>query len=341
MSKFIKFFSAGIIIVSSLTALADEIKTIVFKAAHGPYQVISKPLNEFKNEVEAKSKGRIKVELIIPDLQKETNQAAVKKTYDDVKNGTIQMSQIYTGLMAEYEKDFRALELPFIFKDHDHAFNVVDGEIGKNLLAKLEKSSPLKGLGYTYCGGYRLIASSKKRLNKLDDFKGLKMNIGSSMSASIMNELGADVVRSVSKENISEALAQKTIDAYDTVYPRYFHGNEFKTAQIANDIPFNTQFTVLLMNKKFFKSLSKADQLIVESAAQKASLHERKMAIQIAEDVKANASKYGIEMVRMSETEKSKLVEKLELVDWSKKQNISAEIIEKIKSLEMKKISAN
>lgn len=341
MFKLIHFFSAVIVILFSVTSNADKTKTIVFKAAHGPYQVISKPLNEFKNEVEAKTNGRIKVELIIPESQKETNQASVRKTFDDVKSGAIQMSQIYTAYMATYEKDFQALELPFVFKDHDHAFSVVDGEIGKNLLAKLESASPLKGLGYTYCGGYRMIASNSVHINKLEDFKGLKINAGTNMSFSIMKELGANPVKTVSKENIAEALKQKTIDAYDTVYPRYYHGNEYKTARVANDISLNTQLTVLVMNKQFFSSLSKADQLIVEEAARKASLLERKMAIDVATDVTSNAKKYGIELVVMSPAEKAKLVEKLDQVDWSKKHNISAEIIEKIKALSPKKLTSN
>lgn len=332
-------FSTSVIAGEKQKSKSPTSKVIHFKAAHGPYQVVLKPLTVFKEEVEKLTQGRIKVELSIPENAKDTNQAAVTKTFNDVVSGKIEMSQLYTSYMSNYEKDFLALEIPFILKDHQHAFEVVDGDIGKSLLAKLESQSPIKGLGFTYCGGYRMIGSKRVKINTVEDFAGLKINAESKMSRSALAELGAINIPTIKKESVLAALEKNDVDAYVSVYPRYFHGNEYKTAKIANALDFNTQFTVLVINKKFFSTLSKKDQEIVAFAAQKASAKERQLAVEVAEDVIKNASQHGIEVVTMSADEKARLVKKMDNVDWAKKHGFSSEIVEKIRSLAKPKMT--
>lgn len=306
-------------------------KVIRFQAAHGPYEVIIKPLKLFKEEVETLTQGKIKVELVIPDTLLESNQAHVTKVFNAVQAGEIQMSQLYSTYMSNFEKDFLALEVPFIFKDHKHAFDVVDGEVGKHLLARLEAKSSLKGLGFTYCGGYRAIGSKDYKLSKLEDFKNLSVHADSFMNESALEELGAKILPKVSKETLMSQIAAGKVPSYVTVYPRYLYWKEFEAAPVLNALDFSTQFTVLVINKKFFNALSKKEQEIVSFAAQKASLKERQVAIENAEEVLKNSQKYGIDLVVMSPAEKDRVKAALESVNWSKKHGISSNILSKIK----------
>lgn len=334
-------FSAAL---EAKTATAKEKKshfTLRFKAAHGPYEVISKPFYAFKKEVEEKTHGRVAVEVLIPKSLAESNFDHVKKTHEELAAGKIQMSQLYTTYMTQYERDFFALDFPFMMDSHQHAFSVVDGSVGQDLLASLEKNSPLVGLGFTYCGGYRMMASQNTSIHKLEDFQGLRLNIESPVSKSVFTELGASVLPRVSKENLMKFVQSKKTDGYETVYPRYFHWGEFKTANIVNALNLTTQFTVLVLNKKFFNSLSKNDQAIVKSAAEKAIHYERQLAIATESEVLDNATKHNLTIVKMSEFEKSRLVQKINSVDWAKKFGVSEDILKKIKSLSPQKLTAN
>ena len=86
------------------------------------------------------------------------------------------MSQMYTTTLGEFNKDLFVLDMPFLFRSHEHAAQVLEGQIGQSLMAGLAKSSNIQGLAFTYSGGYRMIAATKA-LKTVDDFKDVRIRI--------------------------------------------------------------------------------------------------------------------------------------------------------------------
>lgn len=316
----------------------SEPKVIKFFAAHGPIEVITKPLKIFKQEVEEKTQGRIKVELVISDSGQDYNLKTEKEVLRLIQNNEYQMSQLYTKSLVQFEKNFSVLEVPFLFKDHEHSFATVDGEIGKELFAGLEKNSNLKGLGYTYSGGYRFISTKNKEIHRMEDFKGLKIAAGTEASSKILNKLGIINFKNLEKIEIRGLVRTDKIDGLVTVFPRYFHNSEYKISSIANEIFFNIQFTALTINKQFFNSLSESDQKIIQESAQKISVMERKIAVDIANDVDANGKNYGIKVVRMTPAENRRITDYLNQFDWVKELNINADILKRIKEIKKSEV---
>ena len=66
------------------------------------------------------------------------------------------MSQTYSTVLGKLYNRLWALDLPFLFRSHQHAAAVLDGPIGSELLAGLVPSG-LRGLSFTPIGGYRII----------------------------------------------------------------------------------------------------------------------------------------------------------------------------------------
>jgi TRAP-type C4-dicarboxylate transport system substrate-binding protein len=88
---------------------------------------------------------------------------------DLMEQGKIEMSQMYTTWLAEgIEHDMLALEMPFIFEDHDHAARVLEGPVGEGLLEKITEKSNVRGMAFTYSGGFRNIIVDKP-VTGLDD----------------------------------------------------------------------------------------------------------------------------------------------------------------------------
>ena len=80
-------------------------------------------------------------------------------------------------------------DLPYLIPDAETVDRVTDGEIGRNLFAKLEPKG-LKGLAY-WDNGFKQF-SANRPLHKPEDFRGLKMRIQSSkVLEAMMRELGA------------------------------------------------------------------------------------------------------------------------------------------------------
>jgi TRAP-type C4-dicarboxylate transport system substrate-binding protein len=136
--------------------------------AHEPLSLFvraAKDFQEFVNAAQSAEKIEIEVMTLSEYSQKYNNGVIVTKhdLLDLMEQGKIEMSQMYTTWLAEkYEHDLLALDMPFIFEDHDHATRVLEGEVGEFLLNKITEKSNVRGMAFTYSGGFRNILSSKK-----------------------------------------------------------------------------------------------------------------------------------------------------------------------------------
>ncbi|MEI3580938.1 MAG: TRAP transporter substrate-binding protein DctP [Acutalibacteraceae bacterium] len=62
-------------------------------------------------------------------------------------NGTYEFVLNSSGLFANISEDFNIFDLPYLFSSNEHAYAVLDGEIGQSALDSLEEYG-MVGLGY-------------------------------------------------------------------------------------------------------------------------------------------------------------------------------------------------
>ena len=135
--------------------------------AHEPLDLFERAAVDFQNLVnEAQSAEKIEVEVMTLSEYSERYNDGVEVTKHDLldlmEQGKIEMSQMYTTWLAEdIEHDMLALEMPFIFENHDHATRVLEGEVGEELLDKITEKSNVRGMAFTYSGGFRNIITDK------------------------------------------------------------------------------------------------------------------------------------------------------------------------------------
>jgi TRAP-type C4-dicarboxylate transport system substrate-binding protein len=154
----------------------SETTKIRWVIAHEPLDLFLRAAVDFQNFVnEAQSAEKIEVEVMTLSEYSERYNDGVKVTKHDLldlmEQGKIEMSQMYTTWLAEeYNHDMLALEMPFIFEDHDHATRVLEGEVGEYLLDKTTQNSNVRGMAFTYSGGFRNVITDKK-VSSLADLK--------------------------------------------------------------------------------------------------------------------------------------------------------------------------
>lgn len=142
--------------------------TIRWVIAHEPLSLFVRAAKDFQQYVnEAQSAEKIEVEVMTLSeySEKYNDGVAVSKhdLMDLMEQGKIEMSQMYTTWLAEdIEHDMLALEMPFIFENHEHATRVLEGEVGEGLLEKITEKSNVRGMAFTYSGGFRNIITNKK-----------------------------------------------------------------------------------------------------------------------------------------------------------------------------------
>ncbi|MFT7058141.1 MAG: tripartite ATP-independent transporter DctP family solute receptor [Pseudorhodobacter sp.] len=87
--------------------------------------------------------------------------------------GSLDVVITSTGPLGNFVPEVFALDLPFLFRDYDHARKTLDGEIGQELLAKIGENN-LIGLAWSE-NGFRHVTNSQHEVRTPADLQGLKL----------------------------------------------------------------------------------------------------------------------------------------------------------------------
>ncbi len=121
-----------------------------------------------KNEVETKSGGKIKVEILTDGVM-----GTAKDVLEAVQLGTVQMAMNTAAYTQNVVPEHGIYNLPYLFKDRKTWQEFSYGPLGQELGAKIEKRG-LKFLTWNSAGG-RGIVNRRRPLARPADFTGLKI----------------------------------------------------------------------------------------------------------------------------------------------------------------------
>lgn len=182
---------------------------------------------------------------------------------------------------------FAVLDLPFLFDSHDHLATVLDGEIGEKLCEDLGRETGVKGLGFTYSGGYRIVGANHP-INNIDELKFLDI-VTTPMSAVFFSKF-AKTARSRHSTAISDiANIAEQGGAVETTYLRFSGKHVLKT----NHSMF---LTTIMIAEEFFNTLTEEQQVAFKKAAKIVAKLERQWSIEDAETYERTAEEKGIEI---------------------------------------------
>lgn len=274
------------------------IKWIIF---HQPVDIFLRTANAFSEEISQLTNNRINVEVYtLDDYCKKFKDQLSIHPMALIESGETQMSQMYTNDLAEARAtDFYALELPFLFRSHDHATKVMEGSIGENLLNNtLPSTTKVRGLAFTYSGGYRVMASSKK-IRSADDLKGLNIGVRTNpIYADMAKAFGCESTSIVESDVEDTKKLRTKINTIETTLPRYVVEADRKVHKHIVNTAHSLFLTTLIINENFWNSLSIDDQISMRKAALNSARKERNWSIEdakkIAED-KQEQEKLGIQ----------------------------------------------
>lgn len=288
-------------------------KNIKWVIAHEPIGLFLKVAEDFAAKVNAKAKGKYHIEVLsLTDYSNKYNdgkRVTKNDLMDLINSGAIEMSHIYTTWLADYNKDLHALDLPFLFKDHDHATRVLDGDIGRSLLNTVSNNSNIHAMSYTYSGGFRIVPANF-RADTVEAWQGKKVRTSRSpVAVDTFKLLGAQPFEGIALEEMNAAADQGIIEAGESTYVRVFPLDQHKSFDVVNDTAHSLFLTSIITNKDFFAGLDMHDQAVFSEAAAEAALIERKTSVADIPNILAECEQNGVEVVRMNDKELVKFQE--------------------------------
>jgi tripartite ATP-independent transporter DctP family solute receptor len=275
-------------------------RTIRWVLAHEPYDLFLRAAEKFAAEVSEKTHGEIAIEVLgLTEYTKKYLNGQELDRYkikDLVDNGTIEMSQMYTTTLGLTDPDMFVLDMPFLFRDHAHVARVLDGEIGQQLMASLAEKSEIKGLAFTYSGGFRAIIGNRV-IEAVEDLEGMKVRVAHSpVAEATMRAFGAEPVV-IPIENLADALGEKVVDSGESTYPRIYSMRQNETATVINHTEHSLFLTTIIMNKGLWNSLTVEQQQIFAEAAISAAHVERAESLEDIDRTRTRAKLDGIQVV--------------------------------------------
>lgn len=194
------------------------------------------------------------------------------------------------------------LDMPYLFATNEEAYEVLDGEIGQELLGTLEEAG-LKGLAYAE-RGFRNVTTSVRPINNAEDLKGLKLRVmENEVYTATFKALDVNAVPMAWAEALT-AMQQGTIEGQENPvnvmysYKLWEYGQKYATFD-----RHSYATAIITMSLDVFNTLDEATQEIFKQSAQEAAEYERAwVAEQEADQIQALKDN-GMEIVENPDVE--------------------------------------
>ena len=187
-------------------------------------------------------------------------------------------------------REFELFDLPYLIPDAETVDRVTDGDIGRNLFAKLEPKG-LKGLAY-WDNGFKQF-SANRPLRKPEDFRGLKMRIQSSkVLEAMVRELGA-LPQVMAFSEVYSALQQKVVDGTENPLSNLYTQKMYEVQSNLTISDHGCLVYAVITNRKFWEGLPADIRAQLEKAMAEATRYERDIAKKENDDALAAVKASG------------------------------------------------
>lgn len=266
---------------------------VVIKFAHSGSTLMDDPqnmaMNHFANILQERSKGYYKVETYPGKQLGDT-----KTILENIQMGVIEMGDIESGPTSSFVQEEMLWDLPYLFRDLDHAHAVLQGPIGEEMKKKWQEIG-VRCLDYND-GGFRYFTNSVRPIVTPDDMKGLKIRVMESpIMIATINGFGASAVPMAFAE-VYTALQQGAIDGQENPFNVIFTQSYF---EVQKHLSFSEHFYYLrhyMINDDFFNAQPEEMQkLILQCAKEACALQREECAKAQAKYKQELQEKYGMQ----------------------------------------------
>jgi tripartite ATP-independent transporter DctP family solute receptor len=263
-------------------------------------------------KLEKATNGRLSVAMY-PSMQL----GGEKEAIEQAQVGAIAFARVSVGALGPVVDDLNVFNLPYVFRNTEHAQKVMDGPIGKELLDKVTNSGKgIVGLCWMDAGA-RSFYDTKHPIKNMADLKGLKVRVmGNPMFVDMANSMGANGI-AMGYDQVFTSLQTGVIDGAENNPPSFVFDNHYQVAKFYTIDEHLIVPEMLVMSKKIFDSLSKDDQALLMKFSREAQMEERKLWEVYEKQAMDKAKANGVQVIQISAADKKQLQDAVKPV-WDK-----------------------
>jgi len=188
---------------------------------------------------------------------------------ESLKAGSVDMTIIDTGTLANYNPAAGILDMPYLFASKDQAIEAVSGEIGQDFMQMVTETTGIHPISIQTIA-FRNTLLKDKAISSLADFKGVKVRIPENPSIeACFSAVGATPVAIPS----GEAYTSVQTGVVDGLEGNVEYINQMKFYEVANTLTWTEHvmtFTAFCISDSVYQGLSADQQAAIDEAAAEA-----------------------------------------------------------------------
>lgn len=270
--------AAAVLHASTGVALAQTPFNLRFASYAPEGDVFDRAAQRFAEEAARLTGGRVKVTVF-----RSNSLGSNREALEMAKVGSVDFVIAGSTHVSRYAPVLISVSFPYMWKDADTMFRLLDGDVGKRL-HELVARQGLQVLGW-WENGFRHVSNSRRPIVKPEDIRGLKLRtLPSPVHVAFFRKLGA-IPTPMDWAEVMPALQQGVIDGQENppavMYPyRVFEFQKFYSLTGHSNDP-----TMFVMSGATLARLPKDVQDAIMKAARDATVFERKTADDYNRDI--------------------------------------------------------
>ncbi len=188
-----------------------------------------------------------------------------REVIEGLQLGTVDMAIVSTGAVLNFVPQVGVFDIPFLFRDLDHARKALDSEVGQALLDEF----PQRGIIALAWGeqGFRQLTNNQRPVATPEDIKGLKIRITENpIHLAAFKQLGV-LATPMAWPEVATALQQGTIDGQENPFSVLVSTKMWQLQKYLSLTSHVYGPALILMSPSVYDGLSDADKTKFKQAA--------------------------------------------------------------------------
>lgn len=244
-----------------LVSCGAQQDAMVLRVGHSldPSHTVHKAMLKMGERLEQLSGGAMVIELY-PSGQLGSERELIEL----LQIGSLAMTKVSASPLEGFVPTMKLFNIPYLFRDQDHFFKVLDSDIGRDILASL-KPAQLLGLGY-YDAGSRSFYTTKKPVVTPADLASVKIRVQESQAAMAMIRALGGNPTPISWGELYTALQQGVVDGAENNPPSFYLSRHYEVAPYYILDEHTAVPDVILISRYVWERLSEQQQEWLQQA---------------------------------------------------------------------------
>ncbi|TFH02234.1 MAG: TRAP transporter substrate-binding protein [Calditrichales bacterium] len=270
MKRYVKPLQLILLAIFLMSGCGEKSRVKVLKLAHvlDTTHPVHKGMAFMAEKVAEKSGGKMRVD-IYPGGQL----GAERDLIELLQIGSLAMTKVSTAPLEAFVPEMKIFGVPYVFRDDEHRWKVLQGPLGKQLLLSGEDFF-LRGMCY-YDAGSRSFYTKDRNILKPEDLAGLKIRVMKSITSVKMVQALGGSATPIPWGELYTSLQQGVVDGAENNPPSFYLSRHYEVCKYYSLDEHTAVPDILLMSTVVWKGLSEQEQGWVQSAVDESVAYQK------------------------------------------------------------------